>query len=120
MHVHRLNSRVGAVLAIGLAIAAAIAIANRHSLSVPTGRQGRSSRGRCPAIRMLASRVAIWMRLAIERDAGHEEAFTVWPKRTSVPAEAICFVIPSRTSLPIISNVGSAELPNKRPGDRRL
>jgi hypothetical protein len=60
------------------------------------------------------------MRLAIERDAGHEEAFTVWPKRTSVPAEAICFVIPSRTSLPIISNVGSAELPNKRPGDRRL
>jgi hypothetical protein len=60
------------------------------------------------------------MRLAIERAAGHEEAFTVWPERTSVLAEAICFVIPSRASLPTISNVGAAGLPNKRPGNRRL
>src|SRR6516162_3892677 len=79
------------------------------------GRQGRSSRGHRSAIRMLASRVAIWMRLAIERDVGHEEAFAVWPERTPVLAEAICFVIPSRASLPIISKGGSAGLSKSVP-----
>ena len=79
------------------------------------GCQGRSSRGHRSAIRMLASRVAIWMRLAIERDVGHEEAFAVWPERTPVLAEAICFVIPSRASLPIISKGGSAGLSKSVP-----
>jgi hypothetical protein len=40
MHVHRLNSRVGAVLAIGLAIAAAVVTVERHSASFPPGVKG--------------------------------------------------------------------------------